>query len=166
MGRWLKPDEHVQTIVEIDTNRLKKSGIKGILIDLDNTLIPYGEKQIPEKIREAIEKIQKDGFEICIISNATKKRVKTRISFLNIPFIYNAHKPFKAGFTQAQKEILHLSPPQITIIGDQIFTDILGGNLMGFYTILVEPLNKKDFIGTKIFRMLEEFFGLRKRLGR
>ena len=166
MRALFKSDEYVQTIMEIDLDRLKKIGIKGILIDLDNTLIPYGGKQVPEKIKEVIDRIQKDGFRVCIISNATKRHVKTRISSLNIPFIYNARKPFKGGFIQAQKEIFHLPSPQIAIIGDQIFTDILGGNLMGFYTILVEPLNKKDFIGTKIFRMSEGFFGLRKKLGR
>ena len=161
MGKLLKPDESLKKITDIDLDRLKQKGIKGLILDLDNTVVPWGEDTPNKEIIDFVKMAKKEGFRLCLISNAQKHRVSTCGDILEIPGIGFAKKPFPGSLRKAQKELLKLSPKEVAIVGDQIFTDILGGNMMGFYTILVKPITKKDFIGTKVFRFLERLLDLR-----
>ncbi len=161
MGKFLKPDESLEKITDIDLEKLKQKGIKGLILDLDNTIVPWGEERPDKNIIKFVEKAKKEGFKLCLISNAPKNRVSACGKILGIPGIGFAKKPFPPSLRKAQKELLGLSAHEVAIVGDQIFTDILGGNMMGFYTILVEPITKKDFIGTKLFRLLEHLLDLR-----
>lgn len=135
---------------------LKENSIKGIIIDIDNTLVPWGAKNINDKSGRLIEQLRKDGFRICILSNNTKKRVDEFNKDLNLPAVYNAGKPRKPAYKKAL-ELLQTEISNTAVIGDQIFTDVLGGNRVGLFTILVNPISTKEFFGTRLVRILERF---------
>lgn len=159
--KLLKPDKSIEKVEDISLERLKEYGIKGIILDLDNTIVPWGEYQPKEGIVKFVEKAKDLGFKLCIVSNAPRDRVKKAGEVLGLQGIWYAKKPFPFSLKKAYRELLNLPPKEVALVGDQIFTDILGGNLVGFYTIMVEPITKKDFIGTKIFRTLEKRLHLR-----
>ena len=161
MSKFLKPDESIEKVTDIDLQGLLDKGIQGLILDLDNTIVPWGGSNPDDDIKSFVERAKGYGFRLCIISNAPKERVQTTGKILGLPGIWYAKKPLPPSLRQAQKDILNLPPQKVAIVGDQIFTDILGGNLLGFYTILVEPITKKDFIATKLFRFLERVFHLR-----
>ncbi len=161
MGKILKPDEVYARVEDIALEKLWEKGIRGLILDLDNTIVPWGEDIPPQKIVEFVQKAKDIGFRLAIISNAQPRRVARCGEILEIPGIGLAKKPFPSSLKKAQKDLLHLPSSKVAIVGDQIFTDIVGGNLLGFYTILVEPITRKDFIGTKLFRFFERIFHLR-----
>ncbi len=151
------PDKYYNSIFNINLDKLKKENIKGIICDIDNTIVPYDEKIVKKDVKNWLEKVQKKGFKVCLISNGFKKRVKNFEKQLNIPAIGRAIKPRQKAFIKAL-DILKLKKEEIVVIGDQIFTDVWGGNRMGLKTILVDPLVKKDFIFTKFLRAAEKIF--------
>ncbi len=156
MKRLLKPNIYLESVFMIDREMLKENSIKGIIIDIDNTLVPWGAKNINDKSGKLIEQLRKDGFRICILSNNTKKRVDEFNKDLNLPAVYNAGKPRKSAYKKAL-ELLQTEISNTAVIGDQIFTDVLGGNRVGLFTILVNPISTKEFFGTRLVRILERF---------
>jgi len=151
----LYPDNYYESIFDIDIEDLKSLEIKGIVVDIDNTIVPWNDKELSEEVFNWFKKLIKEGFKLCLISNGMSKRVKYFSNQLDIPAIGKAVKPRKKAFKKALN-ILDVQKDKIAVIGDQIFTDVLGGNRMGFTTILVDPLNKQEFITTKIMRFLEK----------
>ena len=115
----------------------------------------YHEKQPNKELKELFQKITNMGFKIIIFSNATPKRLAP-FSKLNVVLHPSSKKPLKRNFQKILKQY-HYKKTEVCIIGDQLFTDILGGNKAGIITCLVDPLSTKDFIFTKIFRTLEHF---------
>ncbi|MDA8234970.1 MAG: YqeG family HAD IIIA-type phosphatase [Clostridia bacterium] len=156
MVSLLFPDWHVSSIASIDPVELQKRGIKGIVFDLDNTIITWGSRSFSPQVMEWFSHLKKMGFHLCILSNNTSGRVRGLARVLGVPAIPRAVKPRKKAFKKALR-ILGTSPEETAVIGDQIFTDILGGNRLGLYTILVFPMSRKEFIGTKMVRKLERF---------
>jgi len=154
MKRLLYPDYIAKSIFDIDAFFLKSLKIEALIIDIDNTLTEYEKKYPDERVIRWIEHLKNSGFSICLVSNNTQKKAENFVRILNLPVIYNAAKPSKRPFKKAIK-LLNAEGKKTAIIGDQIFTDILGGNRMGFYTILVEPLSDKDFIFTRLIRKIE-----------
>ncbi len=153
------PKEFYKDIENIDIK--KYSSFNGLILDFDNTLIKRGDYNLSENTIKWL-KNAKETFKIGIISNNRKKREISEIKELNIPIIFNGLKPLPFSFLKILK-ILNLKRDKVILIGDQIFTDIVGGNLLGLYTILVEPKDKKrDFILTKIQRFFER--GIVKKL--
>ncbi|MEZ0536236.1 YqeG family HAD IIIA-type phosphatase [Caldicellulosiruptoraceae bacterium PP1] len=152
-----KPDIICNTIFDIDIERLKKNGIKYLIIDIDNTIVPWGEYDITKRTFEWIENLLKEGFKVCLVSNNKKDRVQKIEKLLNVPAIYSATKPLKRGFLKAAKLLNGLNNKEkVAVIGDQFFTDVIGAKRIGFYAILVRPLKEKEFIVTKINRILEK----------
>lgn len=138
-----------------DINLDKYLSFDGIILDLDNTLTKRGEYILEDDVFNWLKKA-KERFKIGIISNNRKKREINKINELGIPIIFNGLKPLPFSFLKILK-ILNLKKEKTLLIGDQIFTDILGGNILNLYTILVEPKDKsKDFILTKVQRIFEE----------
>ena len=128
--------------------------IKVLILDVDNTLIDYYEN-LSEEVQEWAKNLRGQGVKLYILSNSNKKeKVEKVAKTLEIPYKNFAMKPFKKGFLQIQKEIEE-SPEHIAVIGDQIFTDILGGNRCKMFTILVEPINPKDYWYTAWKRPIE-----------
>lgn len=155
MKKLLIPDSYYESVFFVDRNKLKEMGIEGIIIDIDNTLIPWEEKEADNKVFNFINNLIEDGFKICIISNNTKKRVDKFNEIFNLPAIHKAGKPKKSPYIKAM-ELLNTNSRNTAVIGDQIFTDVLGGNRLGLYTILVKPISTKEFIWTRFVRKLEK----------
>ncbi len=152
--RWC-PDEVVSSVTEIDPNRLKQQGVQAVLLDLDNTLVPWQRVEVPEEVRCWIESMKAAGLRLCLVSNTRRKRrLEVLAKRLDIDYVPRAFKPRRYGLRQAL-ERLRATPEQAVMIGDQIFTDVWGGNRMAMRTILVAPLARHEFIGTRVSRLLE-----------
>lgn len=151
--KLLIPEIYQESIYTINYDKLKKENVKCLLFDLDNTCVGYHEKFPTKKLEELFNKLTKMGFKVIIFTNASQKRVVPFVK-LHIMCHSSSRKPFKKNFNKIMKKY-HLAKEEICIIGDQLFTDILGGNKVGIRTCLVNPLTKEDFIFTKIFRMTE-----------
>ena len=150
----LYPKIYLKNVKEITIELLNKNNIKGLLLDVDNTLIDFN-LEILDGVKEWCDDLKQNEIKICILSNTNKiEKVKKVATKLDIPYISFAKKPFKKGFKKAV-ELLNLSPENIAVAGDQIMTDILGGNRMKMYTILTKPLDKKDILITRVKRPLE-----------
>ncbi len=155
----LKPDMHIRDIHHLDLDALWDKGYRGILLDLDNTFVPYGEyKPIPEESMEWLKRVREKGFTVAIYSNATKWKTDLIAEQTGLFCAHKALKPLTIKLKQCLK-CLGCDKSKVVTIGDQLFTDILGGNLAGLFTILVEPVHEKDFWGTKILRALERIAG-------
>ncbi|HHV96216.1 MAG TPA: YqeG family HAD IIIA-type phosphatase [Clostridiaceae bacterium] len=150
------PNMIVDSIEQIDLEMLKKKGIKGLILDIDNTLVPSFIKEADERTLKWIDKIKRNGFKACILSNARKKRVEQFNEKLGLKAIYRASKPGRRAFTKAL-DVLGIDASQAAVVGDQIFTDVYGGNRLGMYTILVKPIHKQEFFFVKLKRYLEKY---------
>lgn len=159
--RWLLkklyPDLYLKSIYEIDFNKLKAEGVKGIIADLDNTLVAWNEKEISKRLGRWFQEAKKHDMRICVVSNNSRSRVYNFAEKFDIPAIPKAKKPRRKSFKKAL-EILDLSPREVAVVGDQMFTDVLGGNRAGLFTILIRPITDKEFIGTRFMRKIESFF--------
>jgi HAD superfamily phosphatase (TIGR01668 family) len=164
MFKQLIPSLYVQSIYHIDLEAMKAQGVKGIITDLDNTLVSWDSPYATPKLVAWLEDVRNRGFKVCIVSNNKKTRVEEFARPLNLPAIYQARKPIRRAFRRAMN-IMKTRPHETVVIGDQIFTDVLGGNRMGLYSILVLPVATKEWAGTKILRGIERFVlkDLRKR---
>jgi HAD superfamily phosphatase (TIGR01668 family) len=152
---YLSPKYYFDKISDIDLNKLKQKNIDTILLDLDNTLVPWYNNYIDPEIYNWLNNIKMNNFKVCIISNGLSIRVKRISKELGFPFISNAIKPSTRAIVKALK-MLNSKPENTVIIGDQIFTDILAGNRLGLITILVKPLAKVELITTKFIRIIEK----------
>jgi len=151
----LYPNELLNKVEEITIQFIQKNKLKALILDVDNTLIDYNKNLSQEKI-EWVKNLKGQGVKFYILSNTNKKeKVEKVANKLEIPYIMFAKKPSKKGFLKIQKE-LALNPEQIGVVGDQIFTDVIGGNRCKMFTILVEPVDKKDILITAWKRPLEE----------
>ncbi len=151
----LRPHEYVTSIYHIHLERLWENGIRGIITDLDNTLVEWNSPHATEKLMAWLVQVERLGFRICILSNNRDAlRVSNFARPLNIPALHKAGKPRKASFYTALSQ-LNTDATATAMIGDQLFTDILGGNRLGMYTILVEPIHPHEFIGTRLIRLAE-----------
>lgn len=149
-----RPDKYYKSIYDINYINLKSEGIKCLLFDLDNTIVPPHEKKPNKKIRDLFDNLKELDFKIIIMSNSPKKRLSPFKDELIIDCSAASMKPLKKKFNKILKEY-KLDLSEIAIIGDQLMTDILGGNRIGITTILVNPISKKDFKITSINRKLE-----------
>ena len=145
------PNLYLKKVEDITIEQLLKNKIKALILDVDNTLI-----DINKNLSEDIVFWAKQGIKLYILSNTNdKKKVETIAQKLDIPYKHFALKPLKKGFKFIQKE-LKINPENIGVVGDQIFTDVLGGNRNNMFTILVEPINnQKDYWYTAWKRPIE-----------
>ncbi|GAB6934321.1 MAG: YqeG family HAD IIIA-type phosphatase [Bacillota bacterium] len=150
----LVPDWYVDSVFQIDLDALWNAGIRGIITDLDNTLVEADRPQATPRLVAWLKHVQDRGFRVVIVSNNTRTRVAAFADPLGIPYIHRARKPMRSAFLKALR-MLQLDIPQVVVIGDQLFTDVLGGKRMGLATILVLPLSGKESFGTRINRKLE-----------
>ncbi|MCR1897969.1 YqeG family HAD IIIA-type phosphatase [Irregularibacter muris] len=151
----LKPNMMLDSIFQLDFQDLKSRNIKGLLVDLDNTLVEWDKKKADERLIQWFYQVKEEGFSICIISNNTEDRVVEFKEDLDLPAIHKALKPLTRAFRKGVK-ILGLKKEQVAVIGDQIFTDVLGGNRAGLFTILVKPIGNQEFWWTTFVRRIEK----------
>lgn len=148
------PDEHVKSILDIKPEDLKKRGIKGIITDLDNTLVEWDRPSATPELIKWFEQIKKHNILVTIVSNNNESRVKEFSDPLRIPFIFQARKPLVRAFNKALSQ-MGIKKEEAVVIGDQLLTDVLGGNRSGFHTILVVPVAQTDGFITKFNRFAE-----------
>jgi uncharacterized protein len=148
------PDEHVKSILDIHPEDLKKRGIKGIITDLDNTLVEWDRPNATPELIKWFEQIKTHNILVTIVSNNNESRVKEFSDPLRIPFIFQARKPLVRAFNKALSQ-MGIKKEEAVVIGDQLLTDVLGGNRSGFHTILVVPVAQTDGFITKFNRFAE-----------
>lgn len=148
------PKVYKRNIYEIDYSKLKTKKIKCIIFDLDNTLITM-EGEYPSKKTINLFKDLKKEFSLYVMSNnKDKERIRKVADSLDVDYVGLALKPFSRGFKKILKKE-GLKPEECANIGDQLVTDVLGGNRLGIYTILIDPIAKKELKVTKINRLIE-----------
>ena len=155
MLKLLVPCMVENTLYDIKLTELKQRGIRGIVFDLDNTIIPWNSPDICPEVLIWLNHLAAQDFKLCLVSNNGKGRVGKIAAQCGAPFVARALKSARSGFRQAARN-MGLSPDTVAVVGDQLFTDILGGNRLGMVTIWVKPLTTKEFVGTKITRQLEK----------
>lgn len=148
------PDIYQKSIFTIDYKKLKSCGIRCILFDVDNTLAPISTVKPSRKVKDLVERLKEMGFRVLIVSNASKKRLTPFKEILEIDVSASSKKPFGWKFRKILKEY-NYKVNEVAIIGDQMITDVLGGNRVGITTILVNPISSKDQLLTHIIRFLE-----------
>lgn len=151
----LGPDRFAARLHDVPLGELREAGFRGLIIDLDNTLVAFRGSELAAEHLAWIEEARDRGFAMVMVSNNFSDRVQSIAAQLKIGCVPNALKPLPFGFTRALK---HLGLPrrQVAVVGDQYFTDVLGAKLCGnLYTILTEPIERHDFPITTMFRFLE-----------
>ena len=154
MFEGLFPSEDYHSAYDIDYADYYERGYRGILFDVDNTLVEHDEPVTLPAI-ELFEKLNEIGFSTCIISNNKEHRVKPLADALESKYVYKAKKPSPQGYIQGMKN-MNTTPETTLFVGDQIFPDIWGANRAGIHSILVEPIAKHEEIQIVLKRKLEK----------
>lgn len=154
MLKLFLPNEQVKSVLEIDPERLKQKGIKAIITDLDNTLVAWDRPDATPELLHWFQEIRDAGIKVLIVSNNNQKRVSSFSTPLDLPFIFEARKPMGRAFRKAIK-LLGVKKNETVVIGDQLLTDVFGGNRSGIHTILVIPIAATDGFWTQINRKIE-----------
>lgn len=154
MLKHFLPNEHVKSVLDIKPVELKEKGIKGIITDLDNTLVEWDRPNATPQLIKWFDEIRKQDIQVTIVSNNNEERVKAFSDPLKIPFIFRARKPMVLAFNKAILR-MGIKKEETVVIGDQLLTDVLGGNRGGFHTILVVPVAQTDGMATKLNRFIE-----------
>lgn len=148
------PSLYLDSVKNINPTLLKKNNIKGLILDVDNTLIDYY-RNLVDGAEKWCEELKNEGIKCIILSNSNKKRkVEEVAEKLNIDYIMFAKKPLKSGFKRALSK-LELKPEEVAVVGDQLFTDVIGAKRMNMFSILVKQVGEKDIFITKLKRPIE-----------
>jgi HAD superfamily phosphatase (TIGR01668 family) len=161
MRNILKPSQTAGSIYDINLKNLWNMGYHNMIIDIDNTITAWNQYHIHPKLESWIQSARDKGFHICLLSNNSQHRVQQFASQLGVIAAPTGGKPFARAFRSALTA-LQSTAGNTLVIGDQIFTDILGGNRAGLYTILVDPIDTNEFIGTRFTRLMERLFAGRR----
>ncbi len=151
---FLVPDLYVSSVFDLDLDQLRDHGVRGFILALDNTLVEWGYPEPTEPLREWVGRLLGAGFRACIVSNNSQARVQAFARALSVPGIDKAVKPRRGPYRRAM-QVMGTASSETAVIGDQIFTDILGGKRLGLFTILVAPVSRTEFLGTRLVRLIE-----------
>ena len=153
MFRCFFPDEYLDSAYGIDYEKLYREGYRGLLFDIDNTIVPHGAPADARAI-ELFERLRAIGFSTCILSNNKEPRVSPFADKVGSPYIFKGGKPSRKGYERAM-ERMKTDRDTTLFVGDQLFTDVWGANRTGLYSILVKPINSKEEIQIVLKRYLE-----------
>lgn len=153
----LIPNYYYKSAADITPEFLRGCGICGLLLDIDNTLTRHNESGTSKEIALWLQELKDEGFAVCIVSNGKSRRVEPFANSLKLPYVHTSRKPLRSGIFRALK-ILKLQKNEVCIVGDQIFTDIAGGNAVGLTTILVKPLSPVESYSIRLKRGFEKPF--------
>lgn len=164
MYKKFLPSEFVKSVFDISPQRLLDKGIRGIITDLDNTLVEWDRPYATPKLVSWLKSMKDAGIQVTIVSNNNEMRVKSFADPLGIPFIYKARKPMGKAFRKAL-QLMDVKREEVVVIGDQLLTDVVGGNRIQLHTILVLPVAKSDGFFTRFNRLVERriFKALKRR---
>lgn len=147
------PDTRIDSAYDIDYKKLYEEGYRGIIYDIDNTLVPHG-FPADERAIEHFERLRNMGFKCIFLSNNKEPRVKSFADKVGFPYIFKANKPLSQGYFKAM-EMLDCNVDNTVFIGDQLFTDVWGAKRIGIYNILTSPIDPKEEIQIVLKRYLE-----------
>ena len=154
MRHMLYPDEYMDSTYAIDFKKLYKDGYRGILFDIDNTLVPHG-APADERAIALFKELKQIGFTTCLISNNKEPRVKSFCDKVDSDYIFKAGKPLPGGYEEGIRK-MKTTKENTLFIGDQIFTDVYGAKRAGIRSILVKPIHPKEEIQIVLKRYLEK----------
>lgn len=154
MFKKLYPTKYLDSSYSIDYEQLYRSGIRGLIYDIDNTLVEHG-MPATERAVELFERLRSIGFDTCLISNNKEPRVKPFADAVGSKYVFDAHKPSRKNYIRAM-ELMGTDTGNTYFIGDQIFTDVYGANRAGIPSILVKPIHPKEEIQIVLKRKLEK----------
>lgn len=154
MFKKFYPNEYRDSTYELDFQAYYDKGYRGILFDIDNTLVEHGLPATDRAVK-LFEDLRAIGFKTCLISNNQEPRVKPFAEFVKSDYIYNAHKPSTKNYVKAM-EIMGTDISNSMFVGDQLFTDVYGANRAKMYTVLVKPIHPKEEIQIVLKRKLEK----------
>ncbi len=159
MMKNLYADLYLENIGSITASMLTKMGMEAVVLDVDNTLVPHDDPNPTPEVEKFLSDMHKGGIKICVVSNNNQERVKPFCDKIGVEyFVSDALKPRAYGYLKAT-EIMGVKAEKTVAIGDQVFTDVWGGNRAGCYTILLEPIDtKSEPFYIKIKRILEKPF--------
>ena len=159
-----KADFEVTALCRIPLAELRRRGVRGLIFDLDNTITAWHSMEISPEVREWFATLPEQGFSACILSNSHQERVLPMGRTLSLPALHMARKPLVTGYLRACREV-GLKPEEVAISGDQLLTDIWGGNRAGLTTVLLtELIDNREFLGTRLFsRRVEKLLRRPKR---
>ena len=147
------PDSYLDSAYEIPFEEFYKKGYRGIIFDVDNTLVPHG-APADKRAVELFERLRAIGFSTCILSNNKEPRVAPFANAVNSPYLFKGGKPSVKGYEKAMKR-MGTEKKETFFVGDQLFTDVWGARRTGLYSILVKPINPKEEIQIVLKRYLE-----------
>jgi len=153
-GGAMFPDAYARNLAEISLDGLKLSGVRGIIVDLDNTLVAYREAAVAPEIAAWVRSAGEQGFRVALVSNNWSDRVARFGAELGIPTVPSALKPLPVAFLRALR-VLGTRRQHTVVVGDQLLTDVLGAKLLGMRAILTEPISEAGFITTRVMRVVE-----------
>ncbi|MCL2864012.1 MAG: YqeG family HAD IIIA-type phosphatase [Lachnospiraceae bacterium] len=154
MFKAFYPDEYKASAYKINYERLFQKGYRGIIYDIDNTLVPH-DAPANERAIQLFRHLEEMGFKACFMSNNQESRVKSFNEKIGIPYIFDAKKPMRAGYMKAMR-LLKTKPEHTLCVGDQLFTDVWGAYRAGIYCILVKPIDPKEKFSIVLKRYLEK----------
>jgi HAD superfamily phosphatase (TIGR01668 family) len=147
------PNEYVDSTYGIDFEKFYESGYRGIIFDIDNTLVPHG-FPADDRAIALFKRLKSIGYKTTMLSNNKEPRVKMFCDVVDSPYIYKAGKPNPNNYRKAMED-MNTDSGNTLFIGDQIFTDVWGANKAGIYSILVKPIHPKEEIQIVLKRYLE-----------
>lgn len=154
MLQMMYPDEYLESTYHIDFEELYRKGYRGILFDVDNTLVPHG-APADQRAIELFKQLREIGFQTCLISNNKEPRVKNFCEQVQSQYIFKAGKPLPKGYLEGIRK-MGTNQKNTLFVGDQIFTDVLGAKRAQLYTIMVKPIHPKEEIQIVLKRYLEK----------
>ena len=154
MLKQFYPASRKESTYEIPFEELYRQGIRGVIFDVDNTLVPH-DAPADTRAKELFKRLREIGLESCLASNNKETRVKKFAQAVGTKYIYKAGKPKRRGYKEAMKQ-MGTRAENTVFVGDQIFTDIWGANRAGITSILVKPINPKEEIQIVIKRVPEK----------
>ena len=154
MLKMFYPDREVDSTYDIDFEALYKNGYRGVIFDIDNTLVPHG-APADERAIALFERLRTIGFQTMLLSNNKEPRVKMFHDGVHSPYIYKAGKPGRTGYQNAMEQ-MGTNVTNTLFVGDQLFTDVWGAKRTGIFSILVHPIHPKEEIQIVLKRYLEK----------
>jgi len=150
----ISPDYYLRSVSDIDLDALRSRGVDTLLVDLDNTLLPRDTSAVPESARKWVRSLAAHGFKVCLVSNNWHERVSEVAEELGIDLVAKAVKPLPFAFLRALRKV-GSTRSSSAVVGDQMFTDVVGGKLLGMVTVMVLPLSQSDLPHTLALRRIE-----------
>jgi len=162
--KLLEPDQVAASVHQVDYKALARSGRRALLFDLENTLCLYRTWSLDERTWNLLRGLAAEGFRLGVVSNAAPPEESALVQALRqlgVVTVWKARKPLRSGFNRALA-LLEAKPAEAVMVGDQVLTDVWGGQRAGLYTVLVDPLRRRESRWTRVNRLVERLLGRRR----